>query len=74
MKTSTKIKWNNVPVNVPKEDVTLVMKNVCEALDSLGKQATLAKKEIDAGRIDRAKIRLGLIEEYSELYKEEVNL
>lgn len=74
MKTSTKIKWNNVPVNVPKKDVTLVMEKTCEAFHSLGKQASLIKQDLEHGRLEIAKKRLSLIEEYSDLYIKEINL
>ena len=74
METSTKIKWNNVPVNVPKKDVTLVMEKTCEAFHSLGKQASLIKQDLEHGRLEVAKKRLSLIEEYSDLYIKEINL
>ena len=74
METSNKIKWNNVPVNVPKKDVTLVMEKTCEAFHSLGKQASLIKQDLEHGRLEVAKKRLNLIEEYSDLYIKEINL
>ena len=74
METSNKIKWNNVPVNVPKKDVTLVMEKTCEAFHSLGKQASLIKQDLEHGRLEVAKKRLSLIEEYSDLYIKEINL
>jgi hypothetical protein len=45
-----------------------------EAFDALSNQATLVKQEIDSGRIDRAKNRLTLVEEYIEEFKKEINL
>ena len=86
MKASTKIKWNNVPVNVPSprdermmkvrtyNDITYLKGKLIEAFDALSNQATLVKQEIDSGRIDRAKNRLTLVEEYIEEFKKEINI
>tara|TARA_R100000353_G_scaffold64567_1_gene50427 strand:- start:559 stop:783 length:225 start_codon:yes stop_codon:yes gene_type:complete len=74
MKTSTKIKWTNVPVNAPDTSVTYLKGKLIEAFDALSNQATLVKQEIDSGRIDRAKNRLTLVEEYIEEFKEEINI
>lgn len=74
MKASTKIKWNDLPANVPTKDVTLVMEKACEAFHALGKQASLIKQDLEHGRLEVAKKRLSLIEEYSDLYIKEINL
>lgn len=74
MKTSTKIKWNDLPATVPTKDVTLVMEKACEAFHSLGKQASLIKQDLEHGRLAIAKTRLSLIEKYVDLYIKEINL
>ena len=80
METSNKIKWNNVPVNVPSpkvrtfNNVTYLKGKLIEAFDALSNHATLVKQEIDSGRIDRAKNRLTLVEEYIEEFKKEINI
>ena len=74
METPNKIKWNNVPVNVPNTSVTYLKGKLIEAFDALSNQATLVRQEIDSGRIDRAKNRLTLVEEYIEEFKEEINI
>ena len=71
METSNKIKWTNVPVDL---NVAYLKRKIVEAFDGLSIQATLVKQEIDSGRIDRAKNRLTLVEEYIEEFKEEINI
>jgi hypothetical protein len=79
METSNKIKWNNVPVNVPNpkvrtfNNVTYLKGKLIEAFDALSNTARVIRQEIDNGRIDRAKQRLSEIEQYINEFKNDVN-